>query len=189
MPGAVHIVAARIRAEATADELRELARLAAGLGGAAGVEAAIVGRSDEQLVTATWLRSRAALEDFAATPEHMTFVMRGLARSARGVWSAAVATEAPPPGNPDYLWAFAIPASDEVYEWQVLEVLADIERLAVSPAAGPTIEERERYRAAGVVGVAAAALDASIQASAERCAAWRALVGSIESALVPVIRA
>src|SRR3546814_1258762 len=84
--------------------------------------------------------------------------MRGLAPSISSMWSAAVETPVPPPSAEDaaMIWAFAIRTADTAFEWQVRDVLASLEGLPAVVAAGPTFEERDRYRAGGVACVRAA---------------------------------
>lgn len=187
MPCAVHIVAASLRESVDPDALAHALTLAYDLEHAPGVARVVVARSDRDLLVATWLRGRADLEAFAESAAHMAFVMRGLAPVIRAMWSAAVETDAEPPtAAGDVLWVFALPEREGVYEWQIRRLLDDLASVPGDVAAGPTIEERERFRAGGVVltgGPAAALLDA-VDA---RRAAWGELVGSFEEAHAPVV--
>ncbi|MCK9485092.1 MAG: hypothetical protein M0R73_00035 [Dehalococcoidia bacterium] len=161
-PGAlhvVHIISAALRPEvdpALVDAALERARA---LQDAPGARRVVLARSAEALLAAIWLDDRAALETFAASPEHMGFVMRGLAPCIAGMWSAAVETPAdpPPPDQPpEALWVFAVRASDTAFEWQVRDLVQSLEALPAGVgvvAAGPTFEERDRYRAGGVACV------------------------------------
>ena len=187
MTGLVHIVVAAFRADAAADAVAHATERARALRTAPDVIEVIIGRSEERLVVATWLPGREALDAFAASGEHMSFVMQGLAPAIRGMWSAAVETEgAPPASRPARLWAFALPEREGVYEWQVRDLLDDIATLPGAAAGGPTVEERERFRAGGVVTLAAD--DASFEARLEVLRAhWLEVVGPIEEALVPVL--
>jgi hypothetical protein len=68
------------------------------------------------------------------------------------MWSAAVETETEPPtSRPAHLWAFALPEREGIFEWQVRALLDDIDALPGIAATGPTAEERERFRAGGVI--------------------------------------
>lgn len=190
MPRLLHVVAAGLRADVALDALDEATRLASDLGAAEGVLQAVVGRDDEHLVTATWLEGREALEPFAASPAHMAFIMRGVAPVTSGVWSAAVETSMPPPRSADSLWVFGLRTADDVYEWQVRELLADVEALPGTAACGPTFEERDRLRAAGAVCVGGDAggsseeLTAALERMADR---WNQIAASLSTVLVPVV--
>lgn len=153
MAVAMHIVAAQLRPDASTETRSDLLSLAEALASIEEVDAVMVGHTKDEFVTATWLRDRDSLEAFAAAPEHMRFVMEGLAVATTGMWSTSIVTEHRPPEHASSLWAFALPAVDGVYEWQVRETLATIEALPGETACGPTIEARDRYRAAGVVGL------------------------------------
>lgn len=191
MPGVLHVVVASLRTDAPAEAVTRAVDAARALAGAPGVQAVVVGRSDAQIVVATWLGGRESLEAFAASLPHMAFVMRGLAPVISGMWSAAVEAETPPPaaGEPAALWAFALPETAGVYEWQVRDLLTRIEALPGTASVGPTVEERERYRAGGVLCVSAAErTQFAVRLDAAR-AAWCELVGPLEEALVAVLPA
>ena len=152
----LHIVAAELRDDAPPEAVQQALAYARGLAAADGVRAARCGRSETQLLAAVWLDDAAALEPFAASEEHMSFVMRGLAPAISGMWSASVSTEGPPPAeqtvtDSDSLWLFAVPQFEGVFEWEVRRLLDDVTALPGSVWAGPTVEERERYRAGGAV--------------------------------------
>jgi hypothetical protein len=183
----LHIVAARMK-HAADDAARERAlELAHGLGEADGVAGSLVASSEQWLITATWLSGREALEPFAASPQHMTFIMRGLAHSIEGIWSASVETAAAPQdAGAVAMWAFALGAAEGAYEWQVRDLLDRIERLPGVAAAGPTVEERERYRAAGVVCLRFPEVGPFEAALAEARLEWDDLAASIETASAPV---
>lgn len=183
----LHIVTVNLRSPVDGDAITRAVELAHGLQDAEGAQSVHVGRSDTHLVVATWLADRAQLEPFAASEPHMAFVMRGLARVTDAMWSAAVETEAEPPPAADALWAFALRASDGVYEWQVQEMLASVERLPGIAACGPTFEERDRYRAAGIVSLAASETAAFEAALTEARETWGELAPSIEAALAPSV--
>lgn len=187
MPGVLHVVVARLRPDASPEVIARAEGFARALRDAPGVDSVLVGRSDTQLVVATWLAGREALELFASSRPHMEFVMQGLAPAISGMWSAAVESDTPPPSSPgtSTLWAFALPEAEGVYEWQVRDLLTRIEALPGIAAAGPTVEERERYRAGGVVCIAdPAAFEAHLTAAR---AEWTDLVGALEEAQVPVL--
>ncbi|MBM3139104.1 MAG: hypothetical protein FJZ92_02530, partial [Chloroflexi bacterium] len=179
MPRVLHVVAARAKPGVDAEARDRALALAHALREAPAVEAVIVAASEERIIVATWLPGREALEPFAASTPHMQFVMRGLAPMITGMWSASVETEAGPPPAPAALWVFALGAAD-VYEWQVREMLGDVAALPGHAAAGPTVEERERYRAGGAVALAFAEVGPFEEALRERRTAWAGLAEALE---------
>ncbi|MEX1022321.1 MAG: hypothetical protein WD058_04145 [Dehalococcoidia bacterium] len=171
MTAVVHVISATLRPDAPADAVRAAIERGRALEAAPGARRVVIARApadDAQpgaILVATWLDDRAALEPFAASPEHMAFVMRGLAPCIAGMWSAAVEAESEPPAADDLagfgaLWVFAVRASDTAFEWQVRDVLHSLDDLPALVAAGPTFEERDRYRAGGVACVAAGDIEA-----------------------------
>jgi hypothetical protein len=190
VPGLLHVVAAGLRADVALDALDEATRVAADLGAAEGALQVLVGRDGEHLVTATWLEGRESLEPFAASPAHMAFIMRGVAPVTSGVWSAAVEISGQPPPNAEALWVFGLRTADDVYEWQVRELLTDVEELPGTSACGPTFEERDRLRAAGVVcvgGAAGGSGDELTMALERRAGRWSEIAASLSTVLVPVV--
>lgn len=185
MPRILHLVAARMKPDADADGRDHALALAHALRAAPGVDRVIVAASDERLIVATWLPDRAALEPFAASPAHMQFVMRGLAPVIAGMWSASLETEGEPSEAPAALWVFALGAS-EVFEWQVRALLLGVEALPGRAATGPTVEERERYRAGGAVCLGFAEVGPFDAALAEARPAWAGIADAIEEASAPV---
>src|SRR5688572_22174683 len=99
MAGLVHVVCASLLPDLEAEALENARTLALDLVEAPSAVAVVVGESPTHLLVATWLESRDALEAFAASPAHMAFIMRGVARVTSGMWSAAAETEAPPPAE------------------------------------------------------------------------------------------
>jgi hypothetical protein len=191
VPALLHLIVANLRERAEPQAMAHAIDLAGGLADATGVRAVSVGRSDDHLLVATWLADRAALEPFAASAPHMEFVMRGLAPVTARMWSAAVESEAPAPSavaEAATLWAFALPAGDGVYEWQVLQLLAEVDTLPGATAAGSTVEERERFRAAGVVLLSPDQLPPFEDALAAARARWTEIAGGLEEVLVPMLR-
>ena len=178
MPRALHIVAGQLRPEASAGPIQQAEDAGRDLSRAPGVEAVVVGRTEDRLVVATWLEGRDALEAFAASREHMSFVKQGLAPVISGMWSAAIEADSKlPPADTATLWVWALPARDGVYEWQVQDLLAAVGALPGVATAGPTVEERERFRAGGVVCVPADALTAFEERVALARREWTIVVG------------
>jgi hypothetical protein len=152
MPGLLHLVVATFREDPPGDAVDAAVARARDLEVAPGVLAVLIGTSEDRLAVATWLPGREALEQFAASTVHMSFIMQGLAPVVRGMWSAAVETEAAPPATrPAHVWAFALPEREGIFEWQMRELLDDLDALPGAAATGPTVEERERFRAGGIV--------------------------------------
>jgi hypothetical protein len=189
--GVVHVIAATLRAgveEPLVDAALDRARA---LDTAPGARRVVLACSEQVLLAAIWLDDRAALEPFAASPEHMAFVMRGLAPCIAGMWSAAVETDVPPPVTEhdfEALWVFAVKTSDTAFEWQVRDVLRSLAPLPAIVAAGATFEERDRYRAGGVACVAAADREAFRAALDGARAAWGDMASDIVESLAPVVR-
>ncbi len=191
MPALLHLIGASLRERAEPQALTRAVDLAGALADAAGVRKVAVGRSDDHLLVATWLADREALEPFAASAPHMEFVMRGVAPVTARMWSAAVETEAPTESTiagARTLWGFAMPARDGVYEWQVRQLLAEVEALPGSAAAGPTVEERERFRAAGGVLINPDQLPFFEDALPAARARWAEIAGGLEEVLAPLLR-
>lgn len=167
-PRVVHVVCATVRPDAPSGAVAHALALAHAMTQAPGARRVLCGANADLVVAATWLDGRSALEPFAASPPHMAFVMRGLAPCIKGMWSAGVETDAPPPEDTAAIWVFAVRDSETLYEWQVRDLVQSIEALPGHPAAGLTFEERDRYRAGGIVALTAgeietfrAALDAA----------------------------
>lgn len=189
MPGALHVVAARLREDAPLEGVARAIEAARALSDAPGVETVVVARSEERLVVATWLAGRQALDAFAESRPHMTFVMQGLAPVIRGMWSAAIEAACDlPPADTTAVWAFALPTTEGVFEWQVRDLLAAVEAMPGSAVTGPTVEERERYRAGGVVCLSAASMAAFAEALPASRTAWAEAAGAVEEAQADVLR-
>lgn len=148
----VHALAARLRPEAEPALVEGATQAAEELQTAPAVLATRIGCSSSHLVVAAWLPDPGALEPFAASPPHMNFVMRGLAPLIEGMWSISVATDREPPTTAAAsICAFALPEADGIFEWQIRRQLEAIDALSGTAWLGPTVEERERYRAGGVI--------------------------------------
>jgi len=159
-PRVVHVVCATVKPDAPAEAVSNALKLARAMYAAPGARRVLCGADAGLVVTATWLDGRAALEPFAASPPHMSFVMRGLAPCIQGMWSAGVETDAAPPDDAAALWVFGLRDAETLYEWQVRDLVQAIETLPGSAAAGPTFEERDRYRVGGVVALRAEEIEA-----------------------------
>jgi hypothetical protein len=180
----VHLIAAHLRLDATPEAVAHASAAATALEGAPGVDACVAGRSASRLVAAVWLADAAALEPFAASEAHMSFVMRGLAPAIVGMWSASIASERPAPADqPAALWPFAVPETEGVFEWQVRRELETIDGLPGTAWLGATVEERERYRAGGVVLLS----EQEVAPFQEQAAAIAPGSLGIEAAFAPVL--
>jgi hypothetical protein len=169
----LHLVVATLRADAPAPLVATAVDHARALAQTPGAVAVRIAHGGDQLIVATWLAATVPLEAFAASREHMAFIMQGLAPVIRSMWSLAVATAtAPPPTAGGELWAVALPADVPLFEPQVRELLDQLATLGGITAAGPTAEERERYRAGAAIWVPAAAESAFADALAALAAAW-----------------
>ena len=186
----VHVIAATLRPDADASAVDAAVERARSLEAAPGARRVVLARSEQSLLAAIWLDDRAALEVFAASPEHMAFVMRGLAPCIAGMWSAAVETPTPPPAEDapcEALWVFAIPARDNAFEWQVRDVLRSLDALPGTVAAGPTFEERDRYRAGGAACVPGDRESFEAALASARLE-WGEIEGDVVEAMAEVVR-
>lgn len=191
----LHLVVAALRPDASDADRDRATSLARDLAAIDGVQACVVGRSDTALTAAVWIDRRDRIEGFAAAPEHMRFVIEGVAQATNGMWSASIALDAgdaPAAGSVSALWAFALPAEPPAFEWEAQELLSAIGTLAggdgaVGVFAGPTVEEREQFRAGGVVlatGGDAEALSGRIEAAQ---GVWGPLADRLQSAATTVV--
>ena len=193
----LHLVVAALRPDASDADLDRATSLAGDLAAIDGVQACVVGRSETALMAAVWIDRRDRIEGFAAAPEHMRFVIEGVANATSGMWSASIALDAnstAPPGKAGALWAFALAAEPPAFEWQAQELLsATGDRAdgggALAVFAGPTVEEREQFRAGGVVLAADGDADALSRRIEDARAGWGPLADRLQSAVTPVLSA
>jgi len=185
MTALLHLVVATLREPAEPAAFEGTLAEARALASAPGVRGQIVGWSGQQLVIGTVLESAADLDRFVASPEHMRFVMQGLAPAIRGMWSTAIESDAAPDiEGGSLLWAFGLPEQEGVYEWQVREFLDAVAAIGRAAIVGVTIEERERYRAGGLVALDHDDRIDGVLAAARR--SWLELGGAMDEALVEV---
>ena len=197
MAGLVHVVCASLIADLDAEAVESARSLALDLVEAPSALAVIVGESPTHLLVATWLESRDTLEAFAASSPHMAFIMRGVARVTSGMWSAAAETEAEPPsqlavhgtGPTHTLFVFGLRASEgpQLYEWEVRALLDGLSGLPGVTAAGPTFEERDRFRAAGAAVIPPLERETFVEALAAQVAGWGGAADALEQASAPVV--
>ena len=192
MSGVLHLIAARLPAGAGGDPRLDAAiDLGGALASAPGVRTALLGRSERHIVSACWLDERGALEPFAASAPHMAFVVRGLAPLVSGMWSASVESAAPPPAGADAaaMWAMAVPESGGIFEWEVRALLEAVAGLPGAASFGPTVEERDRFRAGAAIVLRAGEAERFDAALREARPTWPAFAAGIEEALVRVVAA
>jgi hypothetical protein len=192
MSGLVHVVCAALRTDLEGGAVEAARGFALELAEAPSALATVVGQSPTHLLVATWLESRDALEAFAASPAHMAFIMRGVARVTSGMWSAAAEIETAPPLEADAgaLFVFGLRGTadgPQLYDWEVRALLDGFAALPGTTAAGPTFEERDRFRAAGAVVIPAALEQGFGEAFAAAEAGWGAAAPALETALAPVV--
>ena len=192
----LHLVVAALRPDASDADRDRATSLAGDLAAIDGVQACVVGRSDTALTAAVWIDCRDRIEGFAAAPEHMRFVIEGVAQATNGMWSASIAldaADAPAAGSVGALWAFALPAEPPAFEWEAQELLsaiaglADDEGNALAVFAGPTVEEREQFRAGGVVLATDGDAEALSQRIEEARAGWGSLADRLQAAMTTVV--
>ena len=195
----LHLVVASLRPDAGAAERDRAVALAGELAQAPGVVAVATARSEAVLIAATWIEARDQLEAFASAPEHMRFVIEGVGRASSAIWSTSIASAAAdslgaglPPPEARTLWAFALPADPPAFEWQVQDLLAGVAALpadggALAVYAGATVEEREQFRAGGLVLAADASASALAARLDEARAGWGPLASRLVTACAPVV--
>lgn len=183
----LHLVVATLREPVDPDAFQRTVAQGRALVAAPGVRDQFVGWSGRQLVVATLLDGVAELDRFVASEEHMRFVMQGLAPVIDGMWSTAIeADTAPPLEDARMFWAFALADQEGVYEWQVRQFLAAAAGVGAGAIVGVTIEERERYRAGGLVAIDHDQdVESAIAAVRDR---WEAAGGRMDDALVTAWR-
>lgn len=192
--GLLHLVVGSFRPEAAEADRERALRLARALAGAEGVAACVAGRSGEALAAAVWLGARDRLEAFASAPEHMRFVIEGMGRASGGMWSASIALPPdapPPPSGARALWAFALPSDPPAFEWEARELLDRVAAFAggadgLAAWVGPTVEERERFRAGGVLLAADEDASALARRAEAARAGWGPLAARLATAAAPV---
>ena len=186
----LHLIAGRLPTGAAgAPRLQAAIELGGELASDPGVRAALIGSSEQHIVSACWLDDRAAIEPFAASRPHMAFVMRGLAPLVSGMWSASVETASSPHAGGDAaaMWAMAIPERAGIFEWEVRALLEAMTALPGAAASGPTVEERDRFRAGGVILLRGSEQEHFDEALRAARSTWPSFASGIEEAFVRVL--
>ena len=117
------------------------------------VNAIASGTSNRSIGIGVWLDNTDDLETFAASEEHLVFIMQGLAPIIESLWSAAIdCNDSLPNKENDFIfWLYAFLDHEGVFEWEIQKMLNDIAHLPGRSWEGVTIEERDRFRAGGIV--------------------------------------
>lgn len=189
MSAVLHLIVTTLKKDADPQELSRALKLANSMSNGPGVLTVAIGRSPDHVLVATWLSDREDLEPFAASSVHMEFVMQGAAPVTDSMWSAAVETNVPVVSaiaDTEALWGFALPTRDGVYEWQVKQLLSQVANMPGLAATGTTVEDWDRFRAAGVVLIGSKQVSEFETALATAKNRWLEIAGEMEDILVPI---
>jgi len=157
-PSILHLLLVRLKPGLSKEAPRALLAEAAALAGIDGVHHAGAveasrGDSTHSLALFVFLRDRAALEEFGAHPAHVRFLRRTLAPSLESMASADVWVDQPPPEDYAAACCFCVAFEPQVYDWQVRAHLEQV-RSSLGRAgllcAGPSLDDRQAFRSAGV---------------------------------------
>ncbi len=168
----MHVLLVRLKPDLAPAARATLLAEAAALAGIEGVaQAGLVEGSDpgstHSLALVAFLRDRAALEEFGTHPAHVRFLRRALAPALESMASADISVDRPPPDDYAAACCFCVAFEPQVYDWQVRAYLEQV-RSCLGPGgllcAGPSLDDRQEFRAAGAAfwpgaeGLPAAAL-------------------------------
>lgn len=157
-PTVLHLLLVRLKPGSAEDARRALLAEAEGLATIGGVtEAGAVEANAEGATHAlaffAFLRDRAALEEFGADPAHVRFLRATLAPYLESLAAADVSVDAAPPEAYAAACCFCTPFPPEAYDWQVRGYLNQV-RASLGDAAhlcaGPALDDRQAFRAAGI---------------------------------------
>lgn len=157
-PSILHLLLVRLKPDLPAAAREVLTTEAAALAGIEGVaQASLVEGSGpgstHSLAFLVFLSDRAALEEFGTHPAHVRFLRRTLAPALESMASADVSVDQPPPDDYVAAYCFCVAFQPQVYDWQVRAYLEQI-RSSLGQAgllcAGPSFDDRQEFRAAGV---------------------------------------
>ncbi len=149
----LHIINAKLKKSITENAKFAALEKATNMSNISVVNATVSGFSEQSIGVGVWLNNTDDLETFAASEEHLVFIMQGLAPIIDSLWSAAIdCSDLLPRENNDFLfWLYAFPDHEGVFEWEIQKMLNDISLLPGESWDGITIEERDRFRAGGIV--------------------------------------
>jgi hypothetical protein len=157
-PSVLHLLLVRLKPGLSKEDRSALMADAAALASIDGVQHAGAVQasgldSTHSLALFVFLRDRAALEDFGAHPAHVRFLRRTLAPLLESMASADVSVDQTPPDDYGAACCFCVAFEPQVYDWQVRAYLEQV-RSSLGPAgllcAGPSLDDRQAFRAAGV---------------------------------------
>ena len=157
-PSILHLLLVRLKPGLSKEAARVLLADAAVLAEIDGVQhAGTVEASREDsthsLALFVFLRDRAALEEFGAHPAHVRFLRRTLAPALESMASADVSVDQAPPDDYAAACCFCVAFEPQVYDWQVrayLDQVCSSLGQAGLLCAGPSLDDRQAFRAAGV---------------------------------------
>ena len=155
-----HIIVATQKQDLTEIQQHELVVQAKELGNDTTVANVWIGKRDTHFVVVLELTvEEHSLELFSDSASHVRFVVHGLGPVITGMWSADFAANSPDSlGNmsefgPKYLTVIAIKSEARLFEWQIDRWGKSLTDFAGQGniALGPTIEERDLHRSAGLL--------------------------------------
>jgi hypothetical protein len=157
-PFVLHLLLVRLKPDLAPEARGVLTAEAAALAGIEGVaQAGLVEGSSpgstHSLALFVFLRDRGALEEFGTHPVHVRFLRQTLAPALESMVSADVSVDQLPPDDYAAARCFCAAFEPQVYDWQVRAYLEQV-RSSLGPAgllcAGPSLDDRQAFRAAGV---------------------------------------
>lgn len=158
-PSLLHLLLIRLKPGLSKEACRALLGEAAALAGIdrvhhSGAVEASDGDSTHSLALFLFLSDRQALEEFGAHPTHIRFLRATLAPLLESMSGADVGVEAAPPADYGFACCFGAMFAPDAYDWQVRAFLDQV-RSSLGPeaalCAGLTLDERQAFRAAGVL--------------------------------------
>lgn len=149
----LHIINAKLKNSSSENEVLAALEKATAMNNISVVNAIASGTSNRSIGIGVWLDNTDDLETFAASEEHLVFIMQGLAPIIESLWSAAIdCNDSLPNKENDFIfWLYAFLDHEGVFEWEIQKMLNDIAHLPGRSWEGVTIEERDRFRAGGIV--------------------------------------
>jgi hypothetical protein len=116
------------------------------------IKANLIGKNNKDLASAVWLKDISSLEQYASAPEHLTFLLPNMSKIIKNIWTTRVLVENYPSSiKKDYALFFAIKNLIGNFEWEIIEYLDALSSLPGEIYSGRSFEERDQFRAAGVI--------------------------------------
>ena len=149
----LHIINAKIKKSTFENEITAALEKATAMSNIPVVNSIASGLSDDSIGIGVWLDNTDDLETFAASEEHLVFIMQGLAPIIESLWSAAIdCNDSIPSKDIDLIfWLYAFLDHEGIFEWEIQKMLNDIAHLPGRSWEVITIEERDHFRAGGIV--------------------------------------